>query len=494
MHIASYSGDLWLVGLLLDHDAGVDVVDLLGNCALLIASTLGHLDVVKLLLKHGAEINKVNNYYETALYKASARGHTEVVQVLLGRDPEIYKGEAALLKASAEGHLKVVEVLLDHAVEIDRANPDGETALLIASAKGRPEVVKLLLKRGAEIDKVNNYNETALCRASARGHTEVVVSLVNGGAVSSVRIDVLLLRAGWERRDELVSVFTDVIKIQDIKQYCDRGNKPAAFDAWKSIRESSQASGLLLNLDPSQINIIADGYVAYNHSYIGAQNHEAVGLIKGMLTSGDEVDFKILQAIRKKANKLSSMVHLAKLAKQSITTEIKQILSKTKSQDAPEHGAGAGSGAGAGGGSLDVASDSVGFDPELKTAILDILSGSLENKEAREGMFTQILARDNLQPHNKNILKYLFTGVSNTAGDQTDSRFVITATLIDGLRASSDDELSALSNKKDPSRFFSMFQMLGSAGAGAGAGADAGQSEEAADKEEVQRENFKNSK
>ena len=82
-----------------------------------------------------------------------------------------------------------------------------------------------------------------------------------------------------------------------------------------------------------------------------------------------------------------------------------------------------------------------------------------------------------LMCHINSLLKYLFAGVSNI----TDSRFMITATLIDCLRESSDEELGALYDRKAPSRFFSVFQMLGSAGA------DAGQSEKAAGKEEVRR-------
>ena len=57
LHLAACTGNLPLVTLLLDHNASVDMPDMLGRSALHLAALQGHLDITSLLMEHGADIN-----------------------------------------------------------------------------------------------------------------------------------------------------------------------------------------------------------------------------------------------------------------------------------------------------------------------------------------------------------------------------------------------------------------------------------------------------
>ena len=57
LHLAACTGNLALVTLLLDHQASVDMPDMMGRSALHLAALQGHLDITTLLMARGADIN-----------------------------------------------------------------------------------------------------------------------------------------------------------------------------------------------------------------------------------------------------------------------------------------------------------------------------------------------------------------------------------------------------------------------------------------------------
>eukprot|EP00964_Phaeocystis_antarctica_P103143 scaffold68442_cov60-Phaeocystis_antarctica.AAC.1 len=158
LHDACRAGDTEVVKQLLDGDTPVDVKDVHGRTALMLASMEGHTEVVQLLLDKGAAVDEKTRHGSTALMRASMYGHTEVVQLLLDNgasvDEKTEDGTTALLLAITE----VTKLLLDKGATVDEKNEDGTTALLLAIT----EVTKLLLDKGASVDVKDSVGNTAL--------------------------------------------------------------------------------------------------------------------------------------------------------------------------------------------------------------------------------------------------------------------------------------------------------------------------------------------
>ena len=109
--IATKSGQIDAIHLLVNRDADVDVVDNLGMTALHAACSDGHFEIAKFLLEHGAKVNALNSNGETPFYLCAAsacwieEGHLACLQLLrengarvetpdaLGKTPEAVAGE-----------------------------------------------------------------------------------------------------------------------------------------------------------------------------------------------------------------------------------------------------------------------------------------------------------------------------------------------------------------------------------------------------------------
>ena len=102
--------------MLLDAKIGVvDIANHNGATALLMASASGHVATVELLLRRGAGINAASLKGTTALISAANSGQTDVVKLLLANDADRHaqdsRGKTALLCAEQQCHSEVVGVL-----------------------------------------------------------------------------------------------------------------------------------------------------------------------------------------------------------------------------------------------------------------------------------------------------------------------------------------------------------------------------------------------
>ena len=101
----------------------------------MIASSSGQLRIVQLLLSHNAKVNMVNNYGETALILASAANQVEIVQLLLQNQAAVHVQEAKPILTfalSKNCSYSMVEVLLSTGVNVNEADASNR-ALSVAA-------------------------------------------------------------------------------------------------------------------------------------------------------------------------------------------------------------------------------------------------------------------------------------------------------------------------------------------------------------------------
>jgi ankyrin repeat protein len=182
LHIASYFGNLEIVGLLLDHGADPDA-NAEGNNGAKPLHNVSYgkyrsqedgVRVTQLLLDRGADVNARRNDHWTPLHCASYFGIVEILRVLLdhGADPEAnaegYIGEKPLHKVSygkyrsQEDGLFVVQLLLEGGADVNTRRHDGSTPLHVASHFGKVEIVQILIDHGAEVNAMDGIGKTPL--------------------------------------------------------------------------------------------------------------------------------------------------------------------------------------------------------------------------------------------------------------------------------------------------------------------------------------------
>jgi ankyrin repeat protein len=118
-----------------------------------LASDTGHVEVVKLLLEKSADMSVASNEGWTPLSSASRSGNIDVVKLLLKKGADVtvanIGGWTPLYLASDGGHLEVVKLLLEKGAEADSKHPKyGRTALSYAAGNRLEGAVVLRAKHG----------------------------------------------------------------------------------------------------------------------------------------------------------------------------------------------------------------------------------------------------------------------------------------------------------------------------------------------------------
>lgn len=191
LHIASYTGNTEIVGLLLQAQARTDRTNADGNMplhlayeqsqqavvkqllamagekhqALLIACRLGQKYLVQQILKADDQniINKADlkNDCKTALHYICETGNVAIADLLIAAGADVNKttesGLFPLYIACRSGHLQMVEYLIVNTdVDINEANvEDGETPIaLAAKQKNNEDMLGLLMEHGADTSQL----------------------------------------------------------------------------------------------------------------------------------------------------------------------------------------------------------------------------------------------------------------------------------------------------------------------------------------------------
>ncbi|XP_008794404.2 probable E3 ubiquitin-protein ligase XBOS32 isoform X2 [Phoenix dactylifera] len=196
---AARDGDLQEAKALLEYNPRLARYSTFGvrNSPLHYSAAQGHHEIVSLLLESGVDINLQNVRGQTALMLASQYGHWEVVQTLLLFNANIHRtdylnGGTALHFAALSGHTRCIRLLLADYVPsisdfwnmmrrkptlkvpianfdesslckiVNRKADGGITALHMAALNGHAESVRLLLDLGASVSEVTVGDGTTI--------------------------------------------------------------------------------------------------------------------------------------------------------------------------------------------------------------------------------------------------------------------------------------------------------------------------------------------
>ena len=187
LHEAAATGDVELVGYLLDHGAEIDMrAELDGSTPLHLAARQGRTAVVRLLLAKGADVAARAIGGLMPLHMAAATGHDAAAVLLLARGAPASapsSGGTPLHMAALEGYASMIELLVRHGADIEgRGGEFQGTALMTAARNGHTAAAAVLLRLGADITARDDIGMTALGRAKLFGRADMVEILRRHGA------------------------------------------------------------------------------------------------------------------------------------------------------------------------------------------------------------------------------------------------------------------------------------------------------------------------
>ena len=169
-----------LVQVLIDVGADIETKTDTGRSPLHLASLSGALTTVMMLVKAGADVRATDSNRDTCLTLAAHFGHTDTVRYLVGlpevdlnhQDSKNYN--TALHVAVERKHGNVVQVLIDAGADIETRNDEGRSPLHLASISGELTTMKMLVKAGADVRDTDADGDTCLTLAAYDGHTDTV--------------------------------------------------------------------------------------------------------------------------------------------------------------------------------------------------------------------------------------------------------------------------------------------------------------------------------
>jgi uncharacterized protein len=171
------------VGTLLERGFDPNTRDPQGQVALILALHGENMAVAEALMaRPDTQVNLVNGVGESALMMAALRGQLEWCQRLLARGAQVNKAGWSPLHYAATGpDPRIVALLLERGAIVDAESPNRSTPLMMAARYGKEESVKLLLARGADAKRTNDLGQTAADAARSAGREYLVEELSRSG-------------------------------------------------------------------------------------------------------------------------------------------------------------------------------------------------------------------------------------------------------------------------------------------------------------------------
>ena len=181
---AAEKGHNFVVKLLLDNKAHVDLLDQTKRSPLSYAAANGHEAVVNLLLKSSAEVNSRDKEERTPLSWAAENGHGAVAKLLIAEpmvavDLSDDSGQTSLLYAVQGGHQHVMELLLGAGANPSLKDFKNRKPLSYAAEHGHTAVLQILLAtNGVDVNAEDHNRRTPLSFAAEKGHEVIVHHLL----------------------------------------------------------------------------------------------------------------------------------------------------------------------------------------------------------------------------------------------------------------------------------------------------------------------------
>jgi len=148
--VACESGNVAIIGLLIQHGAPVNPRTSSDNSPIQEAVRGGYVAAVRLLLEHGARVNQRSEYGDPVITYAVNRDDLDTVKLLLDRGADINAGkeQSLLMEAVSSSSADVVKMLLARGVD-PNLRRNGTTALEIAEQVGDDKIAADLRAAGA---------------------------------------------------------------------------------------------------------------------------------------------------------------------------------------------------------------------------------------------------------------------------------------------------------------------------------------------------------
>lgn len=154
--------------------------------ALECAARNGNREILQLLIRSGADVNLVDNVGQTALMQIGEQATSDIVWDLINAGAKVnladHDGDTALTEAASSNDSDVVKTLLDAGAQVNQQNNDGQTALMKAAENGNVNNVRLLIRAGADFNLRDKDGMTAMTYARARNNATVIRLLHSYGA------------------------------------------------------------------------------------------------------------------------------------------------------------------------------------------------------------------------------------------------------------------------------------------------------------------------
>ena len=197
--IAAEYGRYEIVKMLIDKNIDLNMRDVDGSTALLLAVENRHTHVARLLIESGADLEICNNAGTNPLM-CSFNGDYEIVKLLVSKNVNLdvqqdsFKN-TALMRAIGNHHTDIAEHLIINNATIDIQNSEGATALIWSAGSGEERIVKLLIEKGANVDIQDNEGNTAIMCAILKGHRNSIKYMIDANAdLNKKNMHIIILR------------------------------------------------------------------------------------------------------------------------------------------------------------------------------------------------------------------------------------------------------------------------------------------------------------
>ncbi|XP_059176240.1 serine/threonine-protein phosphatase 6 regulatory ankyrin repeat subunit A-like [Physella acuta] len=187
LHIAASIGSSYLVNLLTDAGADVNMTDDNNRTALQIGLHLRNIDMVEILLEAGADPNVLDEHGDTPLlHVVTYNPGFPLIRLLVQYNSNVNlqnkHGQTPLMLAVVQGKIEIINLLLDHGAKVVQKYNLGLAAVQHAIFDRSMIRLGSLIRAGADISARNSRGETYLIQSVKRLELEMVDLLIKSGA------------------------------------------------------------------------------------------------------------------------------------------------------------------------------------------------------------------------------------------------------------------------------------------------------------------------